>query len=95
MIAGAAVTEAKALLYPNPNNGSFQYEFMSENAAQYDLTISDVAGRIVYKQSIDATAVANVISVNLPANVARPSMYTVQLGNKNTKFPVTKITVTE
>ena len=95
VIAGAAVTETKALLYPNPNNGSFQYEFMSENAAQYDLTISDVAGRIVYKQSIDATAGANVISVNLPANVARPSMYTVQLGNKNTKFPVTKITVTE
>ena len=95
VIAGEAVTESKALLYPNPNNGSFQYEFISETNETLELTVADVTGRIVHKQAVEATSGTNVISVSLPANIVKPAMLTVQLGSKHTKYPVTKITVTE
>ena len=95
VIAGQDVMESKALLFPNPNNGTFQCEFTSVNDCQLEIIVSDVTGRIVYKQNVEATTGTNIISVNLPANIQRPSLLNVALGNKNIKYPTVKITVTE
>ena len=94
-IVNDAVTSSKPLLYPNPNNGNFQYEFVSEQNEDLTLTVSDVTGRTVYSQQIAATAGANFLHISLPENISGPSILTVQLGNRNTKYPVTKITVTQ
>ncbi len=94
-IINEAVTQARPLLYPNPNNGTFQYEFISEKDEALTLTVTDVTGRIVYTQPVAASTGANFIRISLPANIGKQSMLTVQLGNKNHTYPVTKITVTE
>ncbi len=89
------LTESKPVLYPNPNNGTFQYEFVSDKDEQLALAVIDVTGRIVYTQPVSATTGANFVKVSLPAGIPNASMLTVHLSNKNTKYPVTKITVTE
>ncbi len=86
---------SKPLLYPNPNNGTFQYEFMSDKTEQLTLSVADITGRIVYTQPVSATTGANFVHVTLPTGVPYASMLTVHLGNKTTKYPVIKITVTE
>jgi sugar lactone lactonase YvrE len=95
MIINDNLTASKPVLYPNPNNGIFQYEFMSDKAEQLTLTVADVTCRIVYTQSVSATAGTNYLHITLPAGIPNASMLTVHLGNKTTKYPVTKITVTE
>ena len=89
------LTESKPLVYPNPNNGTFQYEFMSDKNEQLTLAVADVTGRIVYTQPVSATTGANFAQVTLPEGIPNASMLTVRLGNKTTKYPVIKITVTE
>ena len=95
VIDNMSTQESKAVLFPNPNNGTFQCAFTSVNDCQLELTVTDVTGKIVYTQAITATAGANVASINLPGNIQRPSLFTVSLGNKNVKYPAVKITVTE
>ena len=90
------VTGSKPMgVYPNPNNGTFQYEFISDKNEQLVLTVTDVAGRIVYTQKVNATTGSNVVTVTLPAGITNASMLTVHLASKTTKYPTTNITVTE
>ena len=95
VIISDEVAASKPLLYPNPNNGTFQYEFVSNKDEQLVLTVTDVTGRIVYTLSISATTGANFATITLPSGIPNASLLTVHLSNKNTKYPVTKITVTE
>ena len=95
VIISDEVAASKPLLYPNPNNGTFQYEFVSNKDEQLVLTVTDVTGRIVYTLSISATTGANFATITLPSGIPNASLLTVHLINKNTKYPVTKITVTE
>jgi hypothetical protein len=95
VIDNMSAQESKAVLFPNPNNGNFQCAFNSATDCQLELNITDVTGRVVYTQALTATTGANVANINLPQNIQRPSLLTVSLGNKNVKYPVVKITVTE
>lgn len=95
VIAGEVINQSKAVLFPNPNNGTFQCEFNSESDCQLELSVADVSGRIIYKQAVNATTGINSITVTLPNDVPKPSMLTVTLGNKHVKYPTSKITITE
>ena len=95
IIDNMSAQDSKAILFPNPNNGTFQCEFTSASDCQLQLTVADVTGRIVYSQPVTASAGANVVTITLPQNIQRPSMLTVSLGNKNVKYPAVKITVTQ
>ena len=95
IVIETASAQPKMLLFPNPNNGTFRCEITSETDCELQLTVSDIAGRIVYKQMINATTGLNIVTVNLPADIQRPSLLTVSIGNKNIKYPAVKITVTE
>ena len=99
VVGGAATTlmtlQQKATLYPNPNNGSFQFVFTASTDAHFQMIITDVTGRKVYVQDIAAVAGTNVVKVNLPFFVQRPSLLLMSLTNEHTKYPVVKISVTE
>ena len=95
VIDNTATQISKAVLFPNPNSGSFQCSFTSETDCQLEMTVSDVTGRIVYTQVITATTGANTVNINLPQDIQRPSLLTVSLGNKHIKYNAVKITVTE
>jgi hypothetical protein len=40
-------------VYPNPSNGSFTYLIDSEMVGEYDLTVTDSYGRIVYQDKVN------------------------------------------
>jgi uncharacterized membrane protein len=40
-------------VYPNPTNGSFTYLIDSEMVGEYDLTVTDSYGRIVFQDKIN------------------------------------------
>ncbi|HRG90670.1 MAG TPA: T9SS type A sorting domain-containing protein, partial [Chitinophagales bacterium] len=82
---GAINAEAGIKLYPNPNNGRFALEFTT--AADREIAISDVVGKVVYS----AKANTQIVNVNaeLPAGV-----YSVQV-TRNKQVSTLKITVTK
>jgi len=84
-----------ATWFPNPNNGTFQCAFNSTKNEQLELVATDVTGRVVYKQNIQATAGANVVNVKLPNTITKSSVIMVSLGNAQTKYPTAKVMVTE
>jgi subtilisin-like proprotein convertase family protein len=52
-------------LYPNPNNGNFSLEFDSSSGEDINITLHDMAGRLVYNKIYDATTKFNeTISLN-------------------------------
>ncbi len=84
---------ATLVLFPNPTNGSFACEFSSDNDAELNLVIADVTGRVVYNESVSATAGLNRVSVSLPDGIST-GLLMVSLGNENTKYNTQKITLT-
>lgn len=92
-VASATSTTVKQSVSPNPNNGSFKCEFMSEKAADLELKATDVTGRVIYTQTVKAVAGANSVSINLPSSVQRPALIMVSLGNEEVTYPNTKVVV--
>jgi hypothetical protein len=82
---GAINAEAGIKLYPNPNNGRFALEFTT--AAEREIAISDVVGKVVY--STKATTQLVNVNAELPAGV-----YSVQV-TRNKQVSTLKITVTK
>ena len=93
MIADKALQIAKAVVFPNPNTGSFKYDFISATNCQMELSISDLLGRIIYKQNVAATIGANSINVNIPEELPNGSIVTIQLGNNSFQYDVVKMTI--
>ena len=94
-VSNTNVAATNNVAFPNPSNGSFKCEFVSETGRDLQLVASDVTGRVVYTQAVHAVAGRNSVSINLPANVQRPAMIMVTLGNSDVKYPVIKMTITE
>lgn len=46
--------DSKMLIYPNPNNGSFNVSIEELNASNIELTILDSRGRVVYAKQLDS-----------------------------------------
>ena len=93
-----AVTSVKALnskkvtIAPNPASGQFQCSFASEEERDMDITLTDITGALVYTQKVHAVIGNNTATVAIPRNIAQ-SILMVQIGNKNVKYGVTKLTV--
>ncbi|MBX2906840.1 MAG: Ig-like domain-containing protein [Taibaiella sp.] len=60
--------------FPNPSTGTFRLDFASEVDQAMHLVATDVTGKVVYTADMQATAGINTWSVNLPANIQRPSL---------------------
>lgn len=86
---------ARQVVSPNPNNGSFACEFISTTNSPYNLVATDVTGRVVYSQTVNAVVGLNNVKINLPSNVQRPALIMVALSNNNVKYPTVKMVVTE
>jgi hypothetical protein len=63
-------------LYPNPNRGQFTVSATLENEAEGTITMTDLTGRLVYRQSVRFGVGENVIPVNV--SVAS-GIYVVQI----------------
>jgi len=86
MVTGVGITEsflsAEINLYPNPNKGEFILE-LPERSASWSIVISDLQGRIIYKEVTDNK------TVRLKPN-AENGVYSVHITNSNTDETVVK-----
>jgi hypothetical protein len=77
-MAGATSSESSSTfnLYPNPNRGQFTVSATLEYEAEGTITMTDLAGRTVHRQSVSFGKGENVVPVNV--SVAS-GMYLVQI----------------
>ena len=93
VVPSSRVLKSKNLtIMPNPASGPFQCRFAAAQNEDMTLELTDIAGRVVYKQDVKAVAGMNTVTVNVPAG-AIDGMFFVRLGNSSVKYDVTKITI--
>lgn len=80
--------ELQYVVFPNPNDGTFQIKFNAEDNSEAELMLTDASGRIVLTQKLnDASGLQSVSPLN-----ATPGFYFLQIINGNNKF-ITKVQV--
>jgi len=85
------LSSKKVTIYPNPASGKFQVKLASEQDRDLDITLTDITGKVFFKQSVHATMGYNTFDVQLPA--LSQSLMFVQIGNESVKYGVTKLSV--
>lgn len=83
------------VVFPNPNQGSFRYDFISDNDKAVTITATDVTGRVIYKEPVQAVAGINTYNVSLPASIKRPSVIWLSIGDGKTTVKPTAVTLSE
>jgi choice-of-anchor A domain-containing protein len=86
------ITSNKLTIMPNPVSGPFQCQFSATQNEDLTLELTDLSGRVVCKQAVQAVAGPNTVTVNVPAGSGE-GMFFVRLGNSSVKYDVTKITI--
>ena len=77
-------------VYPNPTSGDLTIEFSSYAGGQYNITITDMAGRTILTEDVKATSGLNQHKLDLGS--ANPGMYVLHLKDANGDINVTKVT---
>jgi|GEM_PF-5068820 len=70
------LTASDVSLYPNPNNGNFNLNFVAESAGSATLFVADITGKTVANQTITLTEGENNIPVSLDG--VAPGIYLVR-----------------
>lgn len=83
------------VVFPNPNKGSFRYDFISDNDKAMTITATDVTGRVIYKEPVQAVAGINTYNIELPNTIQRPSVIWLSIGDGKTNIKPTAVTLSE
>lgn len=81
----------QARLYPNPNNGSFMLAYDLKNNTGATVTIVDIAGKLVYKGSIDK--LDNITSIS--TNNLNNGIYFIQISHNKTLLWIDKLIISK
>ncbi len=81
----------QARLYPNPNNGSFMLAYDLKNNMDATVTIIDIAGKLVYKGTIDK--LDNITQIN--TNNLNNGIYFIQIAHDKTLLWTDKIVISK
>jgi len=65
----------KALIYPNPNNGSFTISMEDYNGDNYNMQVTDVSGKLVYSEELNSS------QSNINLNELNKGMYFVSVSD--------------
>ncbi len=79
-------------VYPNPNNGQFQLQFNSTEDKALTLKVTDIIGRTIYTQQVDAKTGSNEVSVNMQGS-AMPSILFVSLEGEGVKYETSRVNI--
>ncbi len=83
--------QSKAItITPNPTSGVFQCHFSSDEERTLDLVITDVTGKVLYTQTVDAVVGNNVVPVDLKT---RASVVMISITGKDVKYDVQKLLI--
>ncbi len=81
----------QARLYPNPNNGSFMLAYDLKNNTDATVTIVDIAGKLVFKGSIDK--LDNI--TNISTNNLNNGIYFIQISHDKTLLWTDKLIISK
>lgn len=81
----------QARLYPNPNNGSFMLAYDLKNNLEATVTIVDIAGKLVYKGSLDK--LDNI--TNISTNNLNNGIYFIQISHDKTLLWTDKLIISK
>jgi hypothetical protein len=70
------LTASDLSLYPNPNNGNFNLNFVSDGTGSANLLVADITGKTVANQTLTLTEGENNIPVSLDG--VAPGIYLVR-----------------
>lgn len=76
-------------LFPNPNNGTFEIQFVQKSASKVKVEVFDVSGRLVFNQEFLNTGIFNEV---IKLDDAQSGFYLVSVSDGNTRT-VRKINV--
>jgi hypothetical protein len=80
--------DAQVLVYPSPNNGQFNIEFKEALSPEYNVTITDLSGKVIETSSVLVNG-ATTASFNLNVSAG---VYLINISNNETRI-VQKFTV--
>ncbi len=92
-IALERALEVKTLsVSPNPSNGNFKVSFVTPSNIQLRLAVTDITGRIVSSQIVNAVIGTNEIAVSLGSAI-NGSIYFVSLQGADSKYTTQKMII--
>lgn len=85
--------KSKALaVSPNPAKGPFNVTFASEAARTLQLSVSDIAGRVLHTQTVQAAVGTNTVVVDLKGDLPTGTVVMVSLRSDDAKYESVKVT---
>ena len=78
-------------VFPNPTDGLFTVEFRSYAGGNYNLTITDLSGRVVLVEDMEARSGLNSHEIDL--GFANAGLYMLYVKDANGDISVTKIAI--
>jgi hypothetical protein len=78
-------------VYPNPTSGLLMVEFSSYAGGQYNLTVTDITGRVVMVNDLKSVSGKNQHEIDL--GFANSGLYMLYLKDSQGNISVTKVTV--
>jgi PKD repeat protein len=78
---------------PNPTKGPFTVSFNSEAARELLMTVTDITGRVLWEQPIQANMGSNSVDVRLTQPLASGTILLVNLRNGEVRWELAKLSV--
>jgi hypothetical protein len=70
-------------IYPNPSNGNFTIDINSIEFASYEVSVSNISGKIIYNSEITCQPGINKMNLNLTEDLSK-GIYIVRVSHNNT-----------
>jgi sugar lactone lactonase YvrE len=88
------IAAGTVVAYPNPSTGSLRMDFAAETDNETTLIVTDIVGKVVYTEKIQAITGMNSSKITLPSSIAAPSILRISLiGGTGMKYKTTTISV--
>jgi len=92
-LSSAAAAPSPTSFYPNPSGGTFVCSYYSSEEAGLIITLSDPTGRVIQKQTVSASKGINSFSIQAPADIQKPALLIVSIGDGERVFATQKVTI--
>lgn len=89
----AAVAKTAVTVYPNPNNGTFSFSFVSGRTEPVELVLTDLLGREVYTSTMNVTAGSNAIDLDVASLVPNNGIVFLSIKGQSTAYSTSKIII--
>ena len=76
-------------VYPNPTNGKLFVEFRAQVTGEHNIFVTDLSGKIIYSEKVDAKGGDNLLEIDLSG--AQAGLYMVYVKDPKGTISVNKV----